>query len=339
MEMDQELLFKLKNFAGKGTELISLYVPDNKQSQAAKLLRDELGKCSSIKSRSTRQSVEAGIKSTLEKLKLASGDVAIFVGPTSEGWISEIVEVPKPLSGIIYRCGSTFFLEPIDKMRERGPKYAIICLDLHEAVLAFLQGTHIDVVFSDESIIPNKMSRGGQSARRFEKNRQIAIKAWFNGLSDKVNDILMQDIESLAGVIISGPGLTKNDFYQGEFLHHEIRKKIIGVVDTGYVGDQGIKETINGAEDLLQETELISQRKMMKEFFRRLAKDEKITYARVEEDVLGGRVETLLLSKADKKLEEVAAKFGAKVVIIATDFEEGKQLKEIFGGKVGLLRY
>jgi peptide chain release factor subunit 1 len=116
---------------GSGTELISLYVPNGKVPEASGMLRDELGKASNIKSRVTRNSVTSGIKSALERLKMASGDVVIFVGPTSDGWISEIIEVPKPLSSIIYRCGSKFDFSPIDSMIDKGVKYAIVCIDLH----------------------------------------------------------------------------------------------------------------------------------------------------------------------------------------------------------------
>ena len=67
----------LHNVKGRGTELISLYIPDGRIPDAQQLLRDEYGKASNIKSRVTRQSVESAIKSCQERLKsLVSGHSA-----------------------------------------------------------------------------------------------------------------------------------------------------------------------------------------------------------------------------------------------------------------------
>jgi peptide chain release factor subunit 1 len=304
-------------------------------------LRDEAGKAENIKSRVTRQAVTSAIKSCLEKLKtLPNGHYAVYVGETSSGWISEAIEAPKPLKGIIYRCGSEFFLEPLESMQDKGPKYAIICLDLHEVTLATLQGTALDIVFEDESQVPQKMGRGGQSAKRFEKNRQLAIIAWFKSSAEAIAGELL-DLEDLAGIVISGPGLTKNDFNDSEYLHHELRKKILGIVDVGYTGFQGVKETIQNAEELLKETELVKQRSMMRNFFAALSKDGAVMYGRkaVEDALLKGRVKTLLLSAPEKMLEESASKFSTEVNVISTEFEEGEQLRKVFGGVAAILRY
>jgi peptide chain release factor subunit 1 len=270
---------------------------------------------------------------------LPKGHFAVFVGDTSSGWISEAIEAPKPLKGIIYRCGSAFFLDPLEAMQDKGPKYAIINLDLHEVTLAILQGTALDIVFEDESTVPSKQDRGGQSARRFEKNRQIAIKAWFKSSADKINEMLLN--EELAGIVISGPGLTKNNFADGEHLNHELRKKIIGVIDVGYTGFQGVKETIQNAEDLLKETELVKQRSVMRNFFAALSKDGAVMYGRkaVEDALLRGRVKMLLLSAPDKMLEKAASEFGTQTNVISTEFEEGEQLRKVFGGVAAILRY
>jgi peptide chain release factor subunit 1 len=317
-----------------------MYVPDGKVPDAMSLLRDEAGKAENIKSRVTKQAVISAIKSCQERLKmLPKGHYAVFVGDTSSGWTSEAIETPKPLKGIIYRCGSEFFLDPLESMQDKGPKYAIINLDLHEVSLALLQGTALDIVFEDESQVPSKQDRGGQSARRFEKNRQIAIKAWFKSSADKINEILLN--EELAGIVISGPGLTKNNFADGEHLHHELRKKIIGVIDVGYTGFQGVKETIQNAEDLLKETELVKQRNLMRNFFAALSKDGAVMYGRkaVEDALLKGRVKMLLLSAPDKMLANAASEFGTETNVISTEFEEGEQLRKVFGGVAAILRY
>lgn len=327
-------------FSGRGTELISLYIPSGKGPDALGLLRDELGKASNIKSRTTKNAVIAAIRSASEQVKALDSKVhsAVFVGDTSDGWISQAIEAPKPLKSIIYRCGSSFFLEPIDAMQEHGPVYALICLDLHDASLALLQGTHLDVIWQDESTVPSKQDRGGQSARRYEKNRQIAIKAWFKSSAEHINERLAE--ANLAGIVISGSGLSKNKFADGEFLHHELRKRILGVIDTGYSGEQGIRETLQNAGDLLAESELVKQRKLMSSFFQGLAKDGAVAYGpEVLEMLRAGRVKTLLLSKENGDISRMAEDTGAETCVISGEFEEGAQLEAVFGGMAAVLRY
>jgi len=328
---------ELKNVYGRGTELITLYVPFDRVPDATKLLRDEIGKASNIKSRTTRQAVTTSIKSCQEKLKAINVDSAIFVGNTNIGWISQAIETPKPLTGLIYRCGSEFFLDPLERMSDSGPTYAIINLDLHEVALAVLCGVHMDVLFDDESQVPSKMGRGGQSARRFEKNRKIAITAWFRKCSDKISEILLsRDIE---GIVVSGPGLTKNDFVDRGYLHHELMKKVVGIVDTGYAGVQGLKEALNGSEELFTDLALVSQRKSVRAFLEVLSKDGKVTYGRQQVMANLNKSSIVLLSSEDVEIKKMAETSGTNVVIVSAEFEEGKMLRDVFGGYAALLRY
>src|SRR3972149_583088 len=71
---------------GRGTELISLYVPpDRKIHEVMGNLRDEYGTATNIKSRTTRKNVQEAIERTLQRLKLFKQPPKIdFVGLTSE---------------------------------------------------------------------------------------------------------------------------------------------------------------------------------------------------------------------------------------------------------------
>ncbi|MBX8644221.1 MAG: peptide chain release factor 1, partial [Thermoplasmata archaeon] len=61
---------KIASYQGRGTELISLYVPAGKViSDVASYLRDEQSQSSNIKSSSTRKNVQSAISSILSRLK------------------------------------------------------------------------------------------------------------------------------------------------------------------------------------------------------------------------------------------------------------------------------
>lgn len=332
---------ELRELRGRGTELITLYVPPGKVPDATALLRDEVGKSSNIKSSVTKHAVQAALRSTIDRLKGVSRDqsVMVVVGETSIGWISEVIETPKPVSSIIYRCGSTFFLDPIERMEDKGKAYGIICIDLHEVAVVVIRGTHLETVLSDESNVPNKQSRGGQSAKRFGANREIAIRAWYRDTANKINEVLVA--EELEGIILSGPGLTKNDFGEESYLHYELRKKIIGIVDTGYAGGQGVRETLQNGQDLLAESELIKQRVLMDRFLRGLARGDGVSYGRnqVLHDLENGRCDTILITRDDKDIKTICERMGTTYAIVNNEFEEGRQLEVVFGGLGAINRY
>src|SRR4030067_3641495 len=63
-------LEEVKKLSGRGTELISLYVPPTRQiSDVANYLRGEYSQSSNIKSASTRKNVQGAISSILSRLK------------------------------------------------------------------------------------------------------------------------------------------------------------------------------------------------------------------------------------------------------------------------------
>src|SRR5438309_2283289 len=69
-------LEQLAKKEGRGTELISLYVPpDRKIHEVLGQLREELGTAVNIKSRTTRNNVQDGIERTMQRLKLIKEQV------------------------------------------------------------------------------------------------------------------------------------------------------------------------------------------------------------------------------------------------------------------------
>ena len=78
-------LEEIRTLKGRGTELISVYVPPNKQiSDVAAYLREEFSQSSNIKSQGTRKNVQGAIQSILARLKYfkapPANGVIFFVG-------------------------------------------------------------------------------------------------------------------------------------------------------------------------------------------------------------------------------------------------------------------
>ena len=311
----------LRSKAGRGTELISLYIPSDKQiSDITTQLREEHGQASNIKSKLTRTNVQSALESLLSKLRYLkkvpdNGIVyftgAIDIGANKTSMESEVLIPPEPIVSYKYHCDSVFYLEPLEEMLRECSTYGLLVLDLREATVGTLIGKQIDVIRHLHSTVPGKQGKGGQSAHRFEQLRRIAIHDFFKRIGDAASEKFLEiETSDLRGILIGGHSPTKEEFNAGEFLHYELQKKVLGLFDTGYTDESGFPELINAAEDMLQGADLIKQKKEICEFFKELATDSgKVSYGEnsVRANLEIKAVDVLLLSE-DLRSERVTIK-------------------------------
>jgi len=183
------------------------------------------------------------------------------------------------------------------------------------------------------------------SQQRYARLREEATHEFFKRVGEVANKEFLGKSE-IKGIIVGGPGPTKEDFLNGNYLNNEIKKKIIGVKDTSYTGEFGLHELVDKSHDLLAEEEISIEKKLVQRFFEMLAKEEeKTTYGYNEtKKALGmGAVHILLISDNFKEekiesLELEAEQYKTEVRIISTETREGKQLAEL-GGIAAILRF
>ncbi len=67
----KKTLKELSEKKGRGTELVSVYIPHDKQiSDVGKQMRDELGQSANIKSKQTRKNVQSAIEVIMQRIRL-----------------------------------------------------------------------------------------------------------------------------------------------------------------------------------------------------------------------------------------------------------------------------
>nr|HDO80373.1 peptide chain release factor 1 [Candidatus Bathyarchaeota archaeon] len=306
----RRLIEVLESKKGAHTELISLYIPPGKViSDVTNYLKQEYGTAANIKSKATRKNVMEAIRSIISKLKYfqraPSTGLVIFSGavPTSgqgteklEFWM---VTPPEPINIYKYHCDSKFYLEPLKDLLEEKDTYGVIVLDRSEAHIATIKGTHLEIHKKLTSGIPGKHSAGGQSQRRFERLIEQAGHEFFKRVGEHANEVFLS-IPDLKGIVIGGPGPSKEKFVDGDYLDYRLKQKIIGVVDIGYTGEPGIEELVGKAESLFEDLRYTEEKRLVQKFLEMLVKnDEKVDYGEreVREALLQGRVDTLLLSE------------------------------------------
>jgi peptide chain release factor subunit 1 len=305
----KKTLMTLASKEGRGTELVSVYVPPGKQiSDVINTLRDEYGTASNIKSTTTRKNVMDAIVKVQQRLKLfkepPENGLVIFCGaipqngPGSERIETYVIVPPEPIHIYLYRCDARFHTEHLQEMMREKETYGILLIDASEATLATLQGRRLEIVEELTSGVPGKTRAGGQSARRYERLRDMRIQEYFTRVGHHANETFLP-IENFKGLIIGGPGPTKYDFEKGDHLNYMLKEKVIGVIDTSYVEEQGVKEIVEKAPEIMRKVRYIEERELMKQFLYDVGHDTgMITYG--EDDVRRalqmGAVRTLLLS-------------------------------------------
>jgi len=352
----KKLVNSLKGFRGRHTELVSVYIPAGYNlTKIINHLSEEQHTASNIKDKRTRTNVQDSLERIIRHLRLfkktPDNGLAVFAGNISEKESQVNIEVfsiepPDPLNIRIYRCDQTFVVDILEDMIEDKETYGLLVVDKREATLGVMKGKNITELASFTSNVPGKTTKGGQSQQRYARIREEAAHEFYKRIGNAVNDEFAEMTE-LKGILLGGPGMTKEEFLAGDYLQTRVKEKVIGVKDLSYTGDFGLKELVDKSHDVLSSEGLVEEKKIMERFFNALSTKGGNKAVYKEEDVEKalnlGAVDVVLVSEdiEDSKLEDLegkAEKIGAVVKIISLETTEGKQLKE-FGGVAAILRF
>lgn len=307
----KKTLKELSDKKGKGTELVSMYVPPDKQlSDIAKQMRDELGQSANIKSKQTRKNVQSAIEVIMQRIRMfkkpPEKGLVLFVGmipkggPGTEKMETVVFEPPEPIQTYWYICDNTFFLEPLEDMIASKEVYGLAVIDRKEATIATLKGKRIDIISHLTSGVPGKHKAGGQSQRRFDRVIELAAHEFLKRIGSHMNDSFLDIKDDLKGVILGGPGHTKEDFYNGDYMQYEIKDKVITTVDTSYTGEFGIREVIDKSSNVLEELDVMKEKQLVQKFLKELIDEQGLSSygeKEVRNNLQIGAVDTLLLSE------------------------------------------
>ena len=272
----RKLISELSNKEGRGTELVSLYIPPKKPiHEAIANLREEWGTAGNIKSDTTRNHVQDALTKTMQRLKLyrtaPDTGLVVFSGalPTN-GPGSEVVNVyeivpPKPVTQYLYQCDDHFHVEWLKDMLREEKVYGILSIDSSDAGMGILSGDRLEIVDVLTSGISGKTRKGGQSARRYERGREMELTYYFNRVAEHATRVFV-DSNKVTGMIVGGPGPTKDEFLKGGYLHYELQKKVIAVLDLGYSGREGVRELVEKAGDILKDVRLVEEKRLVQKF-------------------------------------------------------------------------
>jgi len=344
----------LKKFRGYATTLITLYINSERpMPDVLSLLRSEWSTAANIKDKTTRTHVQDTLERIINNLKgepkAPENGMAVFAGfhMISQGnyeWVYYVVVPPQPIQTFKYICDTTFHTEILEDQLRAGVVYGIVVVERGEAVIALLKGNQWEVVKTVEFFVPNKHSAGGQSANRFKRQTEHLAEAFYKLLAEEVNKIFLQ-IPTLKGIIVAGPGPTKEDFLEQGGLDYRLKEKVLAVVPACCANEYGVIEAIRNAQEQLKESEYVHAKEVMdRVMYYAVKKSDYIVYGRekvlkaletglaevvVVAEELGEDVVMDLVMRGDSK--------GVKIEVIPRGVEESKTLMQAFGGYVALL--
>ncbi|MFP8955169.1 peptide chain release factor aRF-1 [Natrialbaceae archaeon A-CW3] len=311
----RKVIEDLNNFEGSGTQLVTIYVPEDRQiSDVVAHVTQEHSEAANIKSKQTRTNVQDALTSIKDRLRYydtfpPEKGMVLFSGAVDSGggqteMVTRVLESPpQPVESFRYHCDSDFLTDPLEYMLEDHGLYGLIVLDRREANVGWLKGKRIEPVKSASSLVPGKQRKGGQSAQRFARLRLEAIDNFYQEVAGMANDLFVPKRHELDGVLVGGPSPTKDEFLDGDYLHHEIQDTVLGKFDVSYTDESGLKDLVDNAGEALADAEVMKDKTQMERFFKELHSGELATYGfeQTRRNLVMGSVENLLISEDLRK--------------------------------------
>jgi peptide chain release factor subunit 1 len=279
----RKTLEELSQKSGRGTELITVYIPKGKQlHEIISTLQKEQGTADNIKSDLTRTHVVDSLGKVVQRLKLykktPERGLVMFCGalpPEGGGPLgSEVVKVweidpPKDLKQYLYRCDDHFHVDILKDMLKDDNLIGFLAIDAKDAGWGLLYGDKIEVLSQTGSGVAGKHRQGGQSAKRFQKLREMELSYFYNRVAETTREYFI-DIYPIKGLIISGPGPTKEDFINGNYLEYRLQDMIINTIDASYAGSEGIREAFAKSGEILGDFRMVEEKKLVEDLFREI---------------------------------------------------------------------
>lgn len=209
--------------------MISLIIPPKDQiSRVSKMLADEFGTASNIKSRVNRLSVLGAITSVQHRLKLYTkvppNGLVIYCGTivTEEGKEKKVnidFEPFKPINTSLYLCDNKFHTEALTALLADDNKFGFIVMDGNGALFGTLQGNTREVLHKFTVDLPKKHGRGGQSALRFARLRMEKRHNYVRKVAEVATQLFItNDKPNIAGLILAGSADFKTELSQSDMF-------------------------------------------------------------------------------------------------------------------------
>jgi peptide chain release factor subunit 1 len=292
-EMDKQIeIFKVKKLIknleaarGNGTSMISLIIPPGDQiSRVNKMLSDEYGTASNIKSRVNRLSVLSAITSTQQRLKLynkcPTNGLVIYCGTviTEDGKERKVNIDFEPFRAIntsLYLCDNKFHTEDLNDLLMDDEAFGFIVMDGNGCLYGTVQGSNREMLHKFSVDLPKKHGRGGQSALRFARLRLEKRHNYVRKVAEMATQLFVPDGQrpNVQGIVLAGSADFKTELMRSDLFDPRLAKIVVKMVDVSYGGENGFNQAIELSADALANVKLLKEKKLLQKYMDEISQD------------------------------------------------------------------
>jgi len=281
----KKLIKNLQEARGNGTSMISLIIPPGDQiSRVNKMLSDEYGTASNIKSRVNRLSVLGAITSTQQRLKLYSkcpkNGLVIYCGTviTDEGKERRVnidFEPFKPINTSLYLCDNKFHTEDLNELLMDDEAFGFIVMDGNGCLYGTVQGSNREILHKFSVDLPKKHGRGGQSALRFARLRLEKRHNYVRKVAELATQLFVTDGQrpNVQGLVMAGSADFKSELMRSDLFDMRLSKIVLKMVDVSYGGEHGFNQAIELSADTLGQVKLFKEKKLLQKYMDEISRD------------------------------------------------------------------
>jgi len=367
----KKMMERLGQARGNGTSMITLLIPPGTQvSQISRLLTEEYGTATNIKSRVNRLSVLEAITSAQQRIKMYNffpkNGLVLFCGTmmTEEGKEKKVTidfEPFRPLHTSLYMCDNRFHCEALSDLLEDDEVFGFVIVTGDGCLIATVQGSDKTILHQMSVDLPKKHNKGGQSSVRFARLRQEARHHYLRKVAELVGQYFIREEKCWPkGIILAGFADFKDELRDSALLDARVKANVLATVDISYSGMAGLQQAIQQSTEVIAQSRMVQEKVLLQSFFHEIAMDTG-KYAFGVADVISaleqGAVEILLVNESSSLMVPVEEKeskeemtfaewavenyrrFGARLEFVSDSSSEGSQFLRGFAGVGAILRW
>lgn len=346
-----ERLDRLSSATADRDVLVTLAVPPGESvGEARRPVETDYAEASQLDEQSFPKPLTDALETVRSELneydEIPENGLAIYAGAPDGDLVTAVFDdLPVPIDESVYRHANGFDLEPLEEITEPESTHGLLVVERGGAALGVLEDEGVDVIDTFDSDVPGKSGAGGQSAERFERDRERRKRAFFDTVADRAEQAFLGD-DPVDSVLLGGTTGTIETFQEEADLDHRLADRIAGEFAVEYASQQGLEQLADQGQETLDERDREGPREALEEFFDRVGGDDPVAYGHEEvDDALAfDAVETLLVSTAleGTTLQEFgdrAETQGGETVVVPDDFPDGNRFETAFDGVAALLRF
>lgn len=250
-------------------------------------------------------------------------------------------DLPGPVRAEIYEWSNELDVEVLEGVGRESPTYGLLVVERGGAALGRFHGDRVEAVETMESDVMGKTRAGGQSADRFERDRERQKHEFFEEVATEAERAFLEDGEPVIdGLLVGGTTVTVEEFTNGDYLDHRLQSQVVGgTFSVEYASEQGLHQLVERGRDAMADAEWEAVHEALDRFRTGLRdEDADVVYGEdaVDRALEYGAVETLLISGGRPvedvhEYEEATTEEGGDVVVVPPDTESGVRFDETFG--------